>query len=108
MQVLPSTGRSMGIRPASRLFEPQVNLRAGTRHLKAMLDSFDGRLEPTLAAYNAGRSRPVAWLNWGEFREPAEFIETIPFTETRTYVQVVLRNAEIYRRLYGRTEAASN
>jgi soluble lytic murein transglycosylase len=108
MQVLPSTGRGMGIRPASRLFEPEVNLRAGTRHLKTMLDSFEGRLEPTLAAYNAGRSRAVAWLTWGEFREPAEFIETIPFTETRTYVQVVLRNREIYRRLYGRAEAATN
>jgi soluble lytic murein transglycosylase len=108
MQVLPSTGRQLGARPASRLFDPDVNLRVGSRHLKTLLDSFDGRWEPTLAAYNAGRRRAVEWLTWGEFREPAEFIETIPFTETRTYVQVVMRNAEIYRRLYSRAEAASN
>jgi soluble lytic murein transglycosylase len=37
---------------------------------------------------------------WGNFREPAEFVESIPFTETREYVQAVLRNAEMYRRLY--------
>jgi soluble lytic murein transglycosylase len=108
MQVLPSTGRQLGASPASRLFEPEVNLRIGTRHLKAMLDSFDGRWEPTLAAYNAGKTRAVAWLGWGEFREPAEFIETIPFSETRAYVQIVLRNAAIYRRLYGRAEGGAN
>jgi soluble lytic murein transglycosylase len=102
MQVLPSTGRQLGASPASRLFEPEVNLRVGMRHLKSLLDSFDGKWEPTLAAYNAGRSRAVEWLTWGEFREPAEFIETIPFSETRAYVQIVLRNAEIYRRLYGK------
>jgi len=40
------------------------------------------------------------WLKWGDYREAAEFIETIPFTETRTYVFAVLRNAQIYRKLY--------
>jgi soluble lytic murein transglycosylase len=65
-----------------------------------MIDQYGGRLEPALAAYNAGKSRADAWSSWGSFREPAEFIETIPFTETRNYVQIVLRNAELYRRLY--------
>jgi soluble lytic murein transglycosylase len=47
------------------------------------------------------------WLGWNySFQEPAEFVETIPFTETREYVQAVLRNAAIYRRLYGTTLAA--
>jgi soluble lytic murein transglycosylase len=108
MQVLPSTGRQLGASPASTLFEPEVNLRVGTRHLKSLLDSFEGRWEPTLAAYNAGKTRAVEWLGWGEFREPAEFIETIPFSETRAYVQIVLRNAGIYRRLYSRAEATAN
>ena len=40
------------------------------------------------------------WLTWNTYREPAEFVESIPFTETRDYVQAVLRNAEMYRRLY--------
>ena len=65
-----------------------------------MLDRHDGKLEPTLAAYNAGPNRATEWLGWYAYREPAEFVESIPFTETREYVQAVLRNQEIYRRLY--------
>jgi soluble lytic murein transglycosylase len=58
-------------------------------------------MEAALAGYDAGLTRARAWLTWGDFREPAEFIETIPFSETRNYVQTVLRNADVYRRLYG-------
>ena len=48
------------------------------------------RVETTLAAYNAGKSRVNRWLTLAEYREPAEFVENIPFTETREYVQAVL------------------
>ena len=65
-----------------------------------MLDQNGGRLEQTLAAYNAGPARAAEWLTWNRYREPAEFVESIPFTETRDYVQAVIRNAGIYRRLY--------
>ena len=65
-----------------------------------MLDAHGGRVEETLAAYNAGPARAAEWRAWATYREPAEFIESIPFTETRDYVQAVLRNAEMYRRLY--------
>ncbi len=65
-----------------------------------MLDQHDGQVEQTLAAYNAGPNRVVEWMGWNNYREPAEFVESIPFTETRDYVQAVLRNAEMYRRLY--------
>jgi soluble lytic murein transglycosylase len=41
------------------------------------------------------------WLKWGDFREPAEFIETVPITQTREYIQAVLRNAAAYREIYG-------
>jgi soluble lytic murein transglycosylase len=106
-QVLPSTGRQLarklGVRrfTASMLFLPDVNLNLGTYMFRSLVDQYGGRLEPALAAYNAGKSRADAWLHWGEFREPSEFVETIPFTETRNYVQIVLRNADMYRRLYG-------
>jgi soluble lytic murein transglycosylase len=106
-QVLPSTGRqlarTLGMRrfTASMLFLPDVNLNLGTYMFRSLVDQYGGRLEPALAAYNAGKSRADAWLHWTEFREPSEFIETIPFTETRNYVQIVLRNAAMYRRLYG-------
>lgn len=109
-QVLPSTGRQLGrqlgigaIR-ADRLFEPDLNLQLGTYYLRMLLDQENGKWEETLASYNAGKSRADAWATWGSFREPAEYIETIPFTETRNYVQIVLRNAYVYRRLYAASE----
>ena len=112
-QILPSTGRDLSRKLKVRafstrmLFQPSLNLRMGTYYLRWLVDSLDGKWEAALASYNAGKTRAVAWLSWGDYREPAEFIETIPFNETRNYVQIVLRNAEIYRRLYGQRAAQS-
>ena len=106
IQIMPSTGRELSrqlrIKPYStaKLFQPQVNLQLGTFYLKSVADSLEGRWEAALAAYNAGLSRAKAWSNWGEFREAAEFVETVPFTQTREYIQIILRNADIYRQLY--------
>ena len=106
-QIEPTTGRELSRRLKLRsystaaLFQPAVNLQLGTFYLKSIVDGLGGRWEIALAAYNAGLSRAHAWMTWGDFREPAEFIETVPFSETRTYIQTVLRNAELYRRLYG-------
>jgi soluble lytic murein transglycosylase len=82
------------------LFEPEVNLKLGTMHLRQMLDAHEGQWELTLATYNAGKSRTNLWQTWYNYREPAEFVETIPFSETRNYVQAVLRNADVYRQIY--------
>lgn len=108
MQILPRTGYQIARRqrlPYSRqrLFNPEYNLRLGTAHLAELLQEF-ARLELALAAYNAGRNRVASWQNEREFAEPAEFVESIPITETREYVQIVLRNAEIYRQLQGGAE----
>jgi soluble lytic murein transglycosylase len=106
-QIVPSTGRQLarkaGIRSftASMLFQPATNLQLGTSYLRSLLDQWDGKWEQTLASYNAGKSRVLNWITWGDYKEPAEFVETIPFTETREYVQSVLRNAAAYRRIYG-------
>ena len=111
-QILPSTGRELSRHlqiktySTARLFQPQVNLQLGSYYLRSVADSLGGRWEAALAAYNAGLSRAVAWSMWGEFREPAEFVETVPFTQTHDYIQIVLRNADIYRRLYAQEEAA--
>lgn len=105
-QVRPATGRQLarkaGVRRFSTqaLLEPSVNLKIGTSYLRSMLDQHGGRVEETLASYNAGPNRAAEWLAWNHYREPAEFVESIPFTETRDYVQAVLRNEDIYRRLY--------
>lgn len=106
MQVMPATGASLARRlgisrfSTGRLFEPDISLRFGTYHLKEVIDQFDGDLELALAAYNAGATRAKTWITWEEFPEPAAFVETIPFTETRGYVQAVLRNRETYRKIY--------
>jgi len=106
MQVLPVTGRqyarAAGIArfTTSLLVQPAVNLKIGTLIFRSMLDHSGGQVEQTLAAYNAGPMRLAEWVTWTSPREPAEFIESIPFTETRDYVQAVLRNADMYRRLY--------
>ena len=83
------------------LFQPSTNLLLGTTYLRSLLNQWEGKWEETLASYNAGKSRVLNWITWGKFQEPAEFVETIPFTETRDYVQSVLRNAAAYRRIYG-------
>jgi soluble lytic murein transglycosylase len=113
MQVLPSTGRQLArqlrIRrfSANDLLTPDRNLQLGTLYFHALMGSLGNREEDALAAFNAGKSRADLWRSWGPFREQAEFVETIPFTETRNYVQVVLRNASVYRRLYTGTHAES-
>jgi len=105
-QILPGTGRELSRKlkvkayGTASLFVPAVNLQLGTFYLKTIVDNLGGRWEAALAAYNAGPSRARAWSSWGEFREPAEFIETVPFSETRNYIQTVLRNADTYRRIY--------
>ncbi len=112
-QIMPATGRQLarknGVRRfrTSMLFQPSTNLKLGSRYLRNILDEWGGKWEETLASYNAGKTHVADWVNWGSFQEPAEFVETIPFTETREYVQAVLRNAAIYRLLYGTRAAAS-
>ncbi|HEU5021357.1 MAG TPA: transglycosylase SLT domain-containing protein [Bryobacteraceae bacterium] len=111
MQVRPSTGRMMarreGIRAPSarRLLEPSLNIRLGTRYLRGQLDQWDGDWVKTLAAYNAGPSRVKRWVEQYGYDDPAEFVENIPFSETRDYVQAVLRNGQVYRDLYGKQKA---
>lgn len=106
MQVLPSTGRSLtrtlklGTYRVGMLDQPEVNINMGTYYLAHIAEAFDGRLEYVLASYNAGKSRADDWKTWGSFKEPIEFIETIPFTETRDYVLSVYRNAMVYRQVY--------
>ena len=59
-----------------------------------------GSNEAALAAYNAGEDRVALWKGERDHEEVAQFVESIPFTETREYVQIVLRNADVYRRIY--------
>jgi soluble lytic murein transglycosylase len=106
MQLLPSVGASIA---ASRryplwnpalLFDPDVSLELGTAHLSSSLKR-DTPTARALAAYNAGASRVARWVQRPGADDPELFTEWIPFTETRDYVRIVLRNAAVYRALYG-------
>ena len=107
MQLLPKTGKTVAKQvklrgySAPQLYTPAVNLELGTRYFKDMVDKYNGQFEYALAAYNAGSDRVGDWLGQGHYRDPQEFVESIPFTETREYVQAILRNANMYRQLYG-------
>lgn len=119
MQMLPSVGRRMareeGIEhfQTFQLLDPIMNIRLGTRYLREMLDKFGGVQEYALAAYNAGDSRVANWQASGPYSGIDEFVESIPFTQTREYVEAILRNEETYKaidefaRQHGDAERAS-
>lgn len=106
MQLLPSTGRMVarkngsGMVSADQLFNPKFNIQLGTIYLSDMYRQF-GRYEYAFAAYNGGPGRVSTWLKTLPSEDIATWVEAIPISETRLYVQGVLRNAAHYRRLYG-------
>jgi soluble lytic murein transglycosylase len=103
MQLLPSAGKSIareeGIShfQTYQLFDPATNIRLGTRYLRKTLDKFGGVTEYALAAYDAGDDRVRDWQAAGPYQGMDEFVESIPFTETREYVEAILRNYETYK-----------
>src|SRR5258708_36195502 len=108
MQLLLKVGknvaREMKLRSFSQneLFDPNVNLQLGTRYFRYMVEHYNGQVEYALAAYNAGEERGDTWRRNGDFKDIDEFVESSPITETREYVQAVMRNAVMYRLLYPR------
>ena len=107
MQLLPSTARRLAPgmklpRPSTaRLHEPEVNIQLGMRYFSDLLKQFDGQTEKVLASYNAGEHRVESWMSEGSYADSAEFVDTIPFSETRNYVKIINRNYFFYKALYG-------
>jgi soluble lytic murein transglycosylase len=105
MQLLPAVGKSLAKQEGiphfqtSSLLNPSTNIRLGTLYLKQTLNKFGGQPEYAFAAYNAGDDRVIDWQSIGNYHGIDEFVESIPFTETREYVQAILRNEQIYREL---------
>ena len=114
MQLMPGTAealaRKMGesYRPGM-LDDPDYNMRLGSYYIGNLIDNFGGSYVLATAAYNAGPGRPAEWVGYcGDPRsstvDPVDFIECIPFSETRNYVMRVMEAAEVYRaRLNGGT-----
>jgi soluble lytic murein transglycosylase len=109
MQLLPTVGKGMAKEMKIKHFSPDqllvadTNLRMGTRYFKHIVDHYDGQVQYALAAYNAGEDRVNDWRKNGNFADVEEFVESIPFTETRDYVQAIMRNAVIYKLLYSKS-----
>lgn len=105
MQIMPSVGRRLAMAEAyhtwdpALLYQPDVSLELGMTHLAGLLRGYD-HVAHALAAYNAGSSRVRRWLEKAGTNDPEIFIERIPFRETRDYVRIILRNRELYRRMY--------
>lgn len=108
MQLIPSTAQltarkeGLSYSRSALLDDPIYNMTLGSAHLSHLLDRYDGSLIMTLAAYNAGPHRVTRWVDeYGDPRSPAvdpiDWVEHIPFSETRNYVQRVLENVQVYR-----------
>ena len=106
MQLLPSTATDIARftdvdSPTQEdLKQPQVNIRLGVKYLDQLLKKFGDNIIYALAAYNAGPKKVRSWTAQRSGLSPLEFIESIPFIETRNYVKKILRNYVIYKSLY--------
>ncbi|MGE5220589.1 MAG: tetratricopeptide repeat protein [Chloroflexota bacterium] len=106
MQLIPPTAarvaKQLGLAAPSqeRLYEPEVNLTLGTQYLKDLLQRYSNNWYKALAAYNAGEAAVDRWEKELATDDIEEFVERIPYVETRGYVKLVMRNHRIYKRLY--------
>jgi soluble lytic murein transglycosylase len=111
MQLMPQTAdltarehKLPPVAPAA-LETPEVNIPLGVNHLADLLQELNGNVSLSLAAYNAGKQPVQRWLQRFGFTDELEFIEDIPFTETRNYVKRVVGSYERYKSLYGSANA---
>lgn len=114
MQLMPATARAVSgwekvrYRSAQLTADPDYNVRLGSAYLEDLLDQFDGVLPMAFAGYNAGPHRVNQWIKrFGDPREMSDeeiidWMEMIPFRETRNYVQRVLENIAVYRQMANR------
>jgi soluble lytic murein transglycosylase len=108
MQLLPRTARStaqsegMPFQVGWLMDDPSYNVTLGSAYLEDLLDDWGGSYVLTIASYNAGPGRARQWIDdWGDPRrstaDVVDWVELIPFSETRNYVQRVLENVQVYR-----------
>jgi soluble lytic murein transglycosylase len=105
MQLMPATAQNIARRNGlgwGSLDDPEFNMRVGSVYLDQLVNQFSGSYVMAAAAYNAGPSRQAQWAGLcgdprGSTTDPLDFIECIPFSETRDYVMRVMEATEIYR-----------
>ncbi|HZT19184.1 MAG TPA: lytic transglycosylase domain-containing protein [Dongiaceae bacterium] len=119
MQLMPYTAKSVAKAEKLRFRKEELtrnadyNIRLGRAYLQDLLDRFDQSYVLAIAAYNAGPDRVGEWMRlYGDPRDRGvdvvDWIETIPFSETRNYVQRVLENLQVYRHRLGALQVAQS
>ncbi len=107
MQLIPPTaekvGRSLGLKGVKieDLRDPETNIRLGSTYLRQLVDQFDGNMVFAIASYNGGPQNVNKWREKSGNLELDEFVEEIPFRETRNYVKKIFKSWSNYRLLYG-------
>ncbi len=107
MQLMPGTAAVMARKTgvsfsAEQLYDPDYNMRLGSTFLGQLVNGFSGSYVMAIAGYNAGPGRPTSWSAFcgdprGSGTDPIDFIECIPFSETRNYVMRVMEGMQVYR-----------
>ncbi|MGL4848281.1 MAG: lytic transglycosylase domain-containing protein [Clostridium sp.] len=106
MQITDETGsdiaEKLGISnfEPSMLYDPNISIMFGTYYLSRLIQRFNNDPTLVIAAYNAGGGNVESWLNNPEYSKNGTSLDYIPFSETRAYVQKVLKNDKIYKELY--------
>ncbi len=105
MQIIPRTAYrldhklKLGITSASKIYNQNENLHLGTYYLSTLIKEF-GSYSYAVAAYNAGEETVRRWIQKGNYKSADEFIEDIPYNETRNYVKRILTTLFEYKRIY--------
>ena len=106
MQLMPATAefvarkKKIKLNEKNEIFNPELNTRLGTLYLGSLADRFKSELIYTAGSYNAGPHNMKKWINRWRGESIDDFVEQIPFTETREYVKRVYRSYKIYKQIY--------
>jgi soluble lytic murein transglycosylase len=105
LQIMPETGQRLATDlgmpfDPDDLFDPAINVRLGSYYLAQLLARFGGRESAAIGSYNAGPQAVSRWLDERGSLPDDEWVETIPYSQTRSYVKRVLRSQWAYRTLY--------
>ena len=106
MQLMDSTAEELANKldltfsKKSSLYNPELNIKLGTKYFSDLLKEYKGNTLLALTAYNAGKGNVKKWIEQGIIQEDASDIENIPYKETNNYVRKIVRDYKIYRELY--------
>jgi soluble lytic murein transglycosylase len=109
MQISPNTGKWASEKidiqdfTLESLYDPEINIRIGCWYLSVLADEFNGNLQLILAAYNGGSGNVNKWLKDDRYSKDGKSLDYIPFKETSDYVEKVLKNYEMYKKIYKNT-----